>query len=326
MYILGLDTSCDDTSVGIIQVNNENLDFSSNIILANVKYSQLTSCVKYGGVVPEIAARTHLDNLSKTLEEALKTAKLSIEDIDYFSVTIGPGLIGSLIVGSNFIQSIAKIKNKPCILVHHLEGHIASCQEKPPFFSLVISGGHSFLAFCDENYNYEILCSTLDDSLGEVFDKVGRVFELPFPSGPFIEKLALESQNRINPIEIMKGKNGFSFSGLKTSCLNLVKTHKKEDICFFLQESAVNHLVNKISKFLSPDSKLIVCGGVASNQYIRENLKARWNCSFPPLDLCCDNGVMIALAAQISIYNNRFIKNHEEFASMTLSAWNQLKI
>lgn len=318
-YLLGIDTSCDDTSVGIIKVKGEESE-----ILANIRFSQLEDCTKYGGVVPEVAARTHLDNIKKTFSIALEKSGIILSQIDYFSATVGPGLIGSLIIGSQFCKTLAYLCEKPFIPVHHMEGHMASVNKKPPFLALIISGGHSLIVKCDMNYNFEILCSTLDDSAGEVFDKIGRELKMPFPSGPFIEILSLQSKKTIKPLQILKNKLAFSFSGLKTKCLKMLEEESPEDIARFLENSIANHLIDKLEKIilLTGISEVVVCGGVSANQNIKDQLSNSFDCFFPDLSLCCDNGVMIALAARIRILNQKKLSfNIEEFSSMSLNQW-----
>lgn len=312
-YILGCDTSCDDTSIGIIKTTGD----AKYEILSNIRYSQLT---KYGGVVPEVAAREHLDQVSNVLKKAIEIANITLEEIDYFSVTVGPGLIGSLLIGSTFIKTLAILYNKPFVAIHHLEGHIASASLIEDCTVVVISGGHSLIASKSPN-NIKILCNTLDDAAGEVFDKIGKILALPFPSGKYIENLALKADKVIAPLSIMPGKLNFSFSGLKTKCKQLLETEKPENVAYFLQNTVTKHLIDKL-KLISSTETVIVCGGVSENKYIRTEISKHFNCIFPPIELCSDNGVMIAIAAMIRIKNNQKINVYfDEFSYLSIEKW-----
>lgn len=315
--ILGCDTSCDDTTVGIIR----GLDHTE--ILSNVKFSQDIFSIKYGGVVPEVSARSHLEEIKPTFLKALNVADIKLSDIDFFACTVGPGLIGGLLVGSTFIKTLAKLENKPFIGIHHLEGHIASCRQKPPFLALIISGGHSLISLYDESLSFTTVCNTLDDSAGEVFDKIGRIMGLPFPAGAHIEDLATQAQIFFPIPKITHGRLAFSFSGLKTKCKQMLeKGINAADVAFFLQESITSHLVDKLRMAveLTGIQKISVCGGVSANKYIRKELSSNFNCFFPSLELCTDNGAMIALAAKDKILLKQDLKKYfEEFSSKCLS-------
>lgn len=315
--IIGTDTSFDDTSIGIIKVTD------SVEVLADVRFTQMTDSLKFGGVVPEIAARIHLDQIEIILKKALKLANITMADIDYYAATVGPGLIGGVIIGSNFMKTLAKVNHKPFIPIHHIEGHISVANDSKlnldTDLSLIISGGHSMII---NNKTYQIICNTADDSAGELFDKIGRMMDLPFPAGPHVEKLALQGTNSIKPIKITPGELKFSFSGLKTKCLDLLKKEKKEDVCYFLQQSVVDHINEKIKLSMEKtgSQSISICGGVAANQFIRNNLDPRYNYKFPDPKLCTDNGVMIAIAAAFRLEKKLGIDSYiEEFSYQSLA-------
>lgn len=308
--ILGIDTSCDDTSIGLI-------DDQGNI-LENKKFS--LDCKKFGGIIPELAARMHLDYIDKIFLEI----KEKYKEIYVICATIGPGLISSLIIGSTFAKTYAKITSSIFIPIHHLEGHIfASPVNKYPFLSLLISGGHSDLYLCESFGNYKLIAKSLDDSAGEVFDKVGRKYELDFPSGSHIERLAHNVTKKIEPMIPMKNKLQFSFSGLKTKTLRI--DDSVENVAWFLQESIGETIKEKLQMAieLTAVNHVVVCGGVAANKSIRAKIQSIENihCIFPPIELCTDNGVMIALAG-LQHYKNEtsFVNNFEleEFSRMQL--------
>jgi N6-L-threonylcarbamoyladenine synthase len=319
--IIGCDTSCDDTTIGILRVSDK------IEVLADIRFSQLASCTLYGGVVPEVAARNHLNKIKLCFNLAIEQASITLDQIDYFSATVGPGLIGGIIIGSNFIKTLAKIQNKPFIPIHHLEGHIAAAQEKLPFLALVISGGHTVIISCTED-KYEIICNTLDDSAGDVFDKIGRLIGLPFPAGPHIENLAVKSINYIQPLRITPGQLNFSFSGLKTNCIRLLNDGiEHADVARYLQESIANNLREKLALAIKNTNihKLVICGGVAANKRIREVLTQDFQCFFPPISICTDNGVMVALAGLERIKKQLFINQYiDEFPYMNLGKWNEI--
>lgn len=310
--ILGIDTSCDDTTIGLIDGNGK--------IITKKKMS--LECDYYGGVVPELAARMHLENIDKLFLQVLGD-----KTIHAISATIGPGLLSSLVVGSNFAKTYAKIKNIPFIPVHHLEGHIYACFDGKspsyPFLALLISGGHSDLYLCKGFGKYELIAKTCDDSAGEVFDKIGRHFGLPFPAGPHIEKSAQKASKFITPTIAMKGKLSFSFSGLKTKSIMIQEGIYNTS--WFLQESIGLTLKEKVSLAIQKTgvTQVFVCGGVAANETIRKHIREIYgiNVLFPPLELCMDNGAMIALAALEHIRNRTTMINDfqiDEFPRMSL--------
>jgi N6-L-threonylcarbamoyladenine synthase len=291
--IIGIETSCDDTCVGVLEINNNKVK-----ILSNIKVNQNNLHEKYGGIVPEVAARSHIMKLPFVFEEALKIANISIKDVNLISYTKTPGLLGSLLIGENFAKGISCQYNIPIKGVNHLQAHnlvgLINNPIKEPFLALVISGGHSELWFFKNPYdynNYEILEKTADDAIGELFDKVGRKMNLDFPAGALLEKLSQETQEHLN-IPLPKI---FSFSGLKTKFIRLVEEGVNNSVIGnSLQITVTKMLINIIKKHLpTPHTPILVGGGVASNSYIRQQLKLHFNVIFPPIDLCTDNGVMI---------------------------------
>ena len=312
--ILGIETSCDDTAIGIVT--------SEKNILANIVINQNSNLTKYGGIIPELAARDHLSNIDYAIHGALNEAELELQDIDLITATGGPGLIGGVIVGTVFAKSLAMSLDRPYVAVNHLEGHALTARLtdniKYPYLLLLVSGGHTQIISVLEYGKYVRLSSTLDDAAGETFDKAAKILDIGFPGGPMIEKMAIDgdpkSFNLPKPMYNSKNPN-FSFSGLKTAFNQTVTRNKLnktvvKNLCASIQKSISDCLVDRtkfaISKFkkmIDSESKvrLVVAGGVASNLYIRQELKKlclETNVLFfaPPLDLCTDNGAMIAWA------------------------------
>ena len=307
MYILAIESSCDETSVSIIKDGCEDV---STVIL-----SQMNTHANYGGVVPEIASRMHVENITLVIDEALKKANMKMEDIDAIAVTYGPGLIGSLLVGLMAAKTLAFIYGKPLIPVHHIAGHIyANNLVKKlefPLIALVVSGGHTELVYMKENYSFEKLGSTLDDAVGEAYDKVARVIGVPYPGGPIVDKLAFEGKNTYDlPLPLNDDSYNFSFSGLKSAVINLVHNEKqrgneiiKENMAASFQNRVVQILVKKTMKALKDNNvkNLIVAGGVAANKGLRTALteacnKANINLIIPEMKYCTDNAAMIGAA------------------------------
>jgi len=318
--ILGIETSCDETAAAIV---TENKDILAHTVLSQQEH------VEFGGVVPEIAARAHLDHIDNIIEETLKSAKLSLNEIDAIAVTSGPGLIGGVLVGVVTAKAISDVTGKPIIAVNHLEGHALTARVtedvKFPYLLLLVSGGHCQLLIVEDVSKYKLLGATLDDALGECFDKSAKLLGLGYPGGPKIEKMALECKDQKEAVKKyplplpMVGKDNcdFSFSGLKTAMKRIidtlptvVPTEDAADICYSFQyhvEKIINdRLKRAIEKYrgLYPEIKnpyLVVSGGVAANKLIRASLEksaAKYGFTFaaPPLKLCTDNGVMIAWA------------------------------
>lgn len=313
MYILGIESSCDDSAISIIT--------EDGTILTNLLASQIKDHVPYGGVVPELAARKHIDNLPKLLEVAFKKTKLHKRDIDLICATAGPGLIGGVVIGTTIGKTLAQCLNKPFVAVNHLLGH-ALCARLTnnlsyPFLLLLASGGHS--QFIEVNSVNEIskIGETLDDAFGEAFDKVAKMLNLPYPGGPNIEKLAkLGDQNKYHfPLPLRNKDNcDFSLSGLKTSVRTLIIKQQLiteqfvNDVCASFQKTAADHICNKLKKAFTIynkdfklERKLVFSGGVAANSYLRERIKKTaaensFELFVPDPKLCTDNAAMIAWA------------------------------
>ncbi len=313
MFILGIETSCDETAVGII-------DEKKNVY-ANVLYSQIKEHSIFGGVVPEIASRKHIEKIKILTENAFKIANINTDEIDLIAVTQGPGLIGSLLVGVNFAKGLAYALKKKLYFINHLEGHILSVfiENTPnfPFISLIASGGHTNLFLVEDFCKYKLLGKTLDDAAGEAFDKVAKMLNLGYPGGPIIEKMAKngdEFKIKFPKAFIEKGNFNFSFSGLKTAVRNFImkeKNFKPEDLCASFQRAILEVFIFKISEAAKKFNvnTITFSGGVACNRYLTENLKnfcMENNLNFysPSPIYCTDNGVMIALAGLYRFYRN----------------------
>lgn len=299
---LGIESSCDETSVAVVKNGRE--------VLSNVINSQIKIHEKYGGVVPEIASRNHIEAISGVTKQALEEAKITFEDIDIIACTCGPGLVGALLVGVSYAKALSYALNKPLIGTNHIEGHIAANyithkNLTPPFLCLIVSGGHTHLVHI-KNYNeFEILGKTRDDAIGEAFDKVARVIGLGYPGGPKVDKLAKEGVANIElPKPHMEGLD-FSFSGIKTAIINL--HHKNPDInkanlCASFEKNVTEILLENTigaAKKLNIN-KIALAGGVSANSYIRQEflkLQAKgYEIYYPEMILCTDNAAMIASA------------------------------
>jgi len=304
MRILGIETSCDETGIAIYDGREG--------IKSNIVSSQVDLHCEWGGVYPELAAREHTKNIIPVLNKALKDANIKLEDIDGIAVTVAPGLIVSLVIGVAVAKSLAWILDKPLIPVHHIEAHIFSIElvEKIdyPFIALVVSGGHTELYIVKEFEKYVYLGGTLDDAVGEAYDKVSKLLKLGYPGGPIIDRLAYKGEEKEKlPRPLLKDRDknryNFSFSGLKTAVLNLVNKniYSKEDIACSFQEAATDVLVKKSLMAIEEFNikNIVVAGGVSANRRLREkfkDLEKRFNLKvhFPPLNLCTDNGLMVA--------------------------------
>lgn len=315
MYILGIETSCDETAAAILHVE----DNKEIKILSNIVYSQFKEHIEYGGVVPEIASRAHMECLDGVIASSLKQANVTLCQIDRLAYTQGPGLLGGLIVGQSFAKSIHLSTGIPIMGINHLEGHAltAHLTEKIdfPYLLLLVSGGHCQFIDVANLGEYKMLGSTLDDSIGECFDKVAKMLGLPYPGGPSVEKLALQGNSKAFkfPVTLQDGSMNFSFSGLKSAIrreLNSMSKQdiedKKADICASFQETVALILEKKCKIALGETSsnKLVLAGGVAANKLLRQRLKILCienNVTFhaPPLNLCTDNAVMIAYAGAL---------------------------
>ncbi len=332
IYILGIESSCDETSVSVVKNGRE--------VLSNVINSQVPIHEKFGGVVPEIASRNHTEAISSVTEKALKDANISFNDIDAISVTYGPGLVGALLVGVSYAKALSYALNKPLVPVNHLQGHIAANyitykELKPPFLCLLISGGNTHLVYIKDYTDFEILGSTRDDAIGEAYDKVARVIGLNYPGGPKIDKMAKEGEANIELPKTHLENLDFSFSGIKTAVLNL--NHKnpdinKADLCASFEKATTDVLLEntlKAIKYINKQNtnninQLVLAGGVSANSYIRKQFeefgeKNNLKVYFPELKLCTDNAAMIAAAGY---YN--YIKGDR--ATLDLNAIPNLKL
>ena len=312
MKILGIESSCDETAVSIVTDKRE--------ILANIIVSQIDEHQKFGGVVPEIASRSHLLHLQNIVERAIATANLQLDDLDAIAVTAGPGLVGGLLVGLMFAKGLSFALNKPLLAINHLEGHALTVRLTNevafPYLMLLVSGGHCQILVVEQVGVYRRLGGTLDDAVGEAFDKVAKMLGLDYPGGPVIEKLAHFGNELAYKLPLaMKGRVGcdFSFSGLKTAVRLIIEreTLTSEivaDICASFQKTVVDILLDrlenaiKLTKLTHPKiNQLVIAGGVAANQYILDKIHAAainhgLETIAPPIKLCTDNGAMIAWA------------------------------
>ncbi|HFR3715185.1 tRNA (adenosine(37)-N6)-threonylcarbamoyltransferase complex transferase subunit TsaD [Streptococcus suis] len=310
--ILAIETSCDETSVAVLRNNAE--------LLSNVIASQIASHQRFGGVVPEVASRHHVEVITACIEEALLEAEVTAEDLTAVAVTYGPGLVGALLVGISAAKAFAWANGLPLIPVNHMAGHLMAARAVKelefPLLALLVSGGHTELVYVSEAGDYKIVGETRDDAVGEAYDKVGRVMGLPYPAGRIIDELAHEGQDIYDfPRAMIKEDNlEFSFSGLKSAFINLYhnaqqkgETLSNTDLSASFQACVLDILMAKTKKALEqyPVKTLVVAGGVAANQGLRERLAAEITdveVIIPPLRLCGDNAGMIALAA-VSEYN-----------------------
>ena len=326
VIILGIESSCDETSVSVVKNGRE--------VLSNVINTQISIHELYGGVVPEIASRKHVENISPVMKEALKEANIKIDDIDAVACTYGPGLVGALLVGVSYAKALSYAANKPLIGVNHIQGHIAANyitykDLKPPFLTLLISGGNTQLVLVKDYTEFEILGKTKDDAVGEAFDKIARVIGLGYPGGPKMDKLAKEGTPNIElPKVHVEGLN-FSFSGLKTAIINL--HHKnpninKADLAASFEKDVAEILLKntKMAVKETKINKIALAGGVSANSYIRKafkELEEKENIQvyYPELKLCTDNAAMIASAGY---YN--YLKDN--FSDLNLNAVPNLKL
>ena len=300
VYILGIESSCDETSVSIVKNGTEDI---STVVL-----SQMDTHANYGGVVPEIASRMHVENITLVIQQCLEKANMSMDDITAIAVTYGPGLIGSLLVGVVAAQTLSYVYNKPLVPVHHIAGHIyannLTRKMEFPLLALVVSGGHTELVYMQDNYSFKKIGGTLDDAVGEAYDKVARVIGLPYPGGPLVDKLSYEGNDNYDlPLPKDDDSYDFSFSGLKSAVINLVHNEKqrgneinKADLACSFQNRVVQILSKKTLKALKEFNvkNLIVAGGVAANSGIRNNLEKLCsengvNLTVPELKYCTDN-------------------------------------
>ncbi len=317
--ILAIESSCDETAAAVINGRRE--------ILSNEIMSSATEHIKFGGVVPEIASRAHTSAISLVVEKAVKNAEIELKDIDAVCVTYGAGLLGALLVGVSYAKALAYSLGVPLVPVSHIRGHLSAAyltdrDLKPPFISLLASGGHTAIIEVKDYTCYRILGQTLDDAVGEAFDKVARVLGLEYPGGPNIEKLARTGENTVSLPKMLKGGGGydFSYSGLKTAVINYMHTKEQKgenveraDVAKSFQSAAIDVLADKAIMACGECglTTLTVGGGVAANGYLREELTKK--CAdksiklvLPPKNLCTDNAAMIASEGLIQYRNKNF--------------------
>jgi putative glycoprotease GCP len=308
---MGIESSCDETSVSLLQ---DGRDVRSNVIASQIKVHQV-----FGGVVPEIASRHHLNNINTVLQEALDEAEMTLKDVDLIGVTYGPGLVGALLIGLATAKAIAYALNKPLVGVHHIQGHISANYIehktlKPPFLSLVVSGGHTNIVEVINYNEYHVLGRTRDDAAGEAFDKVARVLGLGYPGGPMIDKIAKEGNPHaveFKRVFLEKDSFDFSFSGIKTSVLNYLNTQKLKGVEVNVADTAASFQLAVMEVIVAKavmaaeryrEDKIVLAGGVAANSLLRSMLKTACEekgieLYYPSPVLCTDNAAMISCAA-----------------------------
>ncbi len=330
-FILGIESSCDETAAAVI---------CGRRLLSNLIFSSATEQAKYGGVVPEIASRAHTEAVDEAVKQALNEAGLTVKELDAVAVTYGAGLLGALLVGLSFAKSLAYSLNIPLIAVNHIRGHLAAaylCDNnlKPPYITLLASGGHTAIIHIKTYTEFEVLASTSDDAAGEAFDKVARVLGLPYPGGPNVQRLAEGGEAVIDfPPSLVRGSNTqFSYSGLKTSVINYCHTAEqkgeqfsKADVAASFQKAAIDPLVKKtVENAVKLNVGTVTAGGgVSANGYLRERLKAECKkhnlkLVLPEKGFCTDNGAMIAMEGLIQY-------NAGNFAKMNINACAQIPL
>lgn len=323
MYILGIESSCDETSAAVVS-----MDGTERRILSNIVASQIETHRLYGGVVPEIASRAHIEAISRITYEALDTAGLTIADIGCIAVTTHPGLIGALLVGVNFAKSLAFAQGIPLVSVNHVKAHVAAAylehpELKPPFTALVVSGGHTSIYSVDDHITFREIGGTRDDAAGEAFDKIGRVIGMPYPAGAAMDKLAYEgdaSAFKLPSPALVGDTLDFSFSGLKTAALNIINSERQKggephhaDLTASYTRVIVDAIVKKVSLAIEKTGteRLVLAGGVAANSHIRgalDELCRKKGVQFckPSLALCSDNAAMVAAAGYFEYLAGNF--------------------
>ena len=335
IYILAIESSCDDTSVAVLY-NDKVL---SNVVAGQKIHAQ------YGGVVPELASRAHQQNIVPTIHEALKQAKVDKKELKAIAFTKGPGLLGSLLVGTSFAKSMALALNIPLISINHMQAHILAHfiddekQQKPsfPFLCLTISGGHTQIVLVKDHFSMEIIGQTIDDAVGEAFDKSAKILGLPYPGGPFIDKYAQLGNPKSFEFPHPKTKDllDFSFSGLKTAILYFIRDHEKEnenfiknnlnDICASIQHTITSILMEKLKIAVEQTgiTNIAIAGGVSANSGIRKalgdaDINLGWNTYIPKFEYTTDNAAMIGIAGYYKYLN-------EDFENISISAKARLK-
>ena len=329
IYILGIESSCDETAASVVKNGRE--------ILSNVVLSQIDIHRLYGGVVPEIASRNHVEAVDRVVKMALSDAGVTLHDIDAVAVTYGAGLVGALLVGVSYAKGLCQASGLPLIAVNHIEGHICANyltypDLQPPYTCLLTSGGHTAIVNVLDYDKYDVICSTVDDAVGEAFDKVARVLGLPYPGGPQIDRLAQDGQNVYKFHSVVTSNGNFSYSGLKTAVINLVHNAEqkgevlnKADIAASFTASAIDGLISRLKDVIkvSEFDTVAVAGGVGANSYLRVRMtefesQGKRVC-LPKLSLCGDNAAMIASRGYYMYLN-------KEFATLSLNACPTLKL
>jgi N6-L-threonylcarbamoyladenine synthase len=312
LLVMAIETSCDETAVAIVRNGRE--------IVSNIVASQIESHKRFGGVVPEIASRHHVEQITIVLEEAINAAGISYSELDAIAVTEGPGLVGALLIGVNAAKSIAFANGIPLVSVHHIAGHIYANrlvkEMQFPLLALVVSGGHTELVYMKEHGHFEVIGETRDDAAGEAYDKVARVLNMPYPGGPHIDRLAHEGSDTLNLPRawLEEGSYDFSFSGLKSAVINTVHNAEQrgeviapENLAASFQASVVEVLVAKAVRAAKEYrvKQVLLAGGVAANKGLRSALTAAFaeieevELVIPPLNLCTDNAAMVAAAGTV---------------------------
>lgn len=316
IYILAIESSCDETSVSIIKNGSEEI--------GTVVLSQMDTHASYGGVVPEIASRMHIENITLVIEECLTKCHMTMDEITAIAVTYGPGLIGSLMIGVQAAKALSLVYNKPLVPVHHIAGHIYANnlvkRMEFPLIALVVSGGHTELVYMETDYSFKKIGGTLDDAVGEAYDKVARVLGLNYPGGPLVDKLAHQGNDMYDlPLPLNDDTFNFSFSGLKSAVINLAHNEKQkgkdiivENLATSFQNRVVDILVKKTMKAMKEYNvnNLIVAGGVSANQGLRQKIteeceKYSYNLTIPNLKYCTDNAAMIGAAGYFAYKQGR---------------------
>ncbi len=302
VYTLGIESSCDETSVAVVKNGRE--------ILSNIIDTQIPIHEKYGGVVPEIASRNHIEAISRVTKKALEEAEISLDRIDAITPTYGPGLVGALLVGLSYAKALSFAINKPLVGVNHIQGHISANyithkELTPPFLCVLMSGGNTQIINVKDYTTFEVLGKTRDDAIGEAYDKIARVVGLGYPGGPKVDKLAKQGEPSIELPKTHFENMDFSFSGIKTAVINL--HHKnpninKADLCASFQKTVTDMLLENVKKAikLTQINKIVLAGGVSANSYIRKEFlklkEKKIDIYMPDLKLCTDNAAMIASA------------------------------
>lgn len=333
-YILAVETSCDETSVAVVKDGKE--------VLSNLIASQVETHKAFGGVVPEVASRKHVENITLMLEEAVRKAGIGLNDLSAIAVTQGPGLVGALLVGVVAATSLSLALNKPLIGTHHIAGHIYAnrlvANLEYPCMALVVSGGHTELVYMKSEGNFEVIGRTRDDAVGEAYDKVARAIGFPYPGGPHVDRLALEAEEAVDlpRVWLEPDSYDFSFSGLKSAVLNVVNQRKmrgepilESAIARGFQESVVEVLVTKAIRAVRAyeAKQLLLCGGVAANRGLRKELERQCReegieLIIPPFEYCTDNAAMIGAAAYLKWKKGQFAGlDLKAMPQFSLEAW-----